>query len=171
MGAKNNSRETKESAIAHWMAGRSQRWIADTLGVSPASVNAWVKGIEQKNIDLVNSQVIVKERLSQLPEQELNAITEHVDERTKHIKFFNDVTIKNISALSPKLNSELSIVEHKHAQETIAKAKETVLGKEASTQVNIQNNTTINAELVAGAKEQLQQRLAKLNGTRLIDTQ
>ena len=157
--------------IADWRTGEyTVRDLTSRYKVSVGFIAKHTKGVEQDTAQTVNKLVQAKQELANLDEHSVHAVHEVVDERTKHIQFFNNVTVKNIQAMSGKLDETLSIVEHKHAQEAIAKAKETVLGKEANTQVNIQNNTTtINAELVAGAKEQLQLRLAKLNG--LITTQ
>lgn len=158
--------------IADWRTGEyTVRDLTSKYKVSVGFIAKHTKGVEQDTAQTVNKLVQAKQELANLDEHSVHAVHEVVDERTKHIQFFTNVTVKNIKAMESKLTGELSIVEHKHAQETIAKAKETVLGKEASTQVNIQNNTTINNELVAGAKEQLQQRLAKINGTRLIESQ
>ncbi len=140
MGAKRNSKETKDKAIAHWKSGRSQRWIADTLDVSPASINSWVKGIAQDNADIVNTQVSVKERLSALSEQELNAVTEHVDERTKHLQFFTNASLKNVSVMMKKIGAESSISEHRQAQIALKDAKEVVLGKTPDTAIQINNS-------------------------------
>jgi len=140
MGAKRNSKETKATAIAHWKSGRSQRWIADTLDVSPASINSWVKGIAQDNAEIVNTQVAVKEKLSLLSEQELNAVTEHVDERTKHIQFFTNATLKNVSLMAKKLTVATTILEHRQAQATLKDAKDVVLGKDPDTAIQINNN-------------------------------
>jgi DNA-binding MurR/RpiR family transcriptional regulator len=161
----------RELIMADYHIGKSQNEIAKKYEVSPATINKLCKGIEPKHLDKVNTLTRINIELSQESECEVNAIQKEVNERIKHIDFFNKVTYKNINAMSSKLDESLTIVEHKHAQETIAKAKETVLGKEASTQVNIQNNTTINQELIAGAKELLQERLAKLNEPRLIESQ
>ena len=140
MGAKRNSQEKKDKAIAHWKAGRSQRWIADTVGCSPASVNSWVKGIPQDNAELVNTQVVVNEKKAQLTEQELNAVTEHVEERTKHIQFFTNATLKNVSLMAKKLTPQTTILEHRQAQATLKDAKEVVMGKDPTTAVQVNNN-------------------------------
>lgn len=173
MAAKPISQPIKDGIIADWRTGEySQQALADKYDVSKGVANKLCKGIEQDTAPIVTAGIQYKQGLAVNDDRNVTAINEAVTERIKHIQFFTDVTVKNISAMSDKLDATLTIVEHKHAQEAIAKAKETVLGKEASTQVNIQNNTTtINQEIVAGAKELLQARLAKLNESRLIEPQ
>lgn len=172
MAAKPISQSIKDSVIADWRTGEySQQSLADKHSVSKGVVNKLCQGIEQDTAPIVTAGIQYRQGLSEHDDRNVTAISEAVTERIKHIQFFTNVTVKNINAMSDKLDATLTIVEHKHAQEAIAKAKETVLGKEASTQVNIQNNTTINQEIIAGAKELLQQRLAKLNEPRLIDSQ
>ena len=89
---------------------------------------------------LVNKLVEAKQELSQLDERSVHAVNEIVEERTKHIQFFTNATINNLRMMESKINEGTSIVEHKIAQEAIAKGRETVLGKQPETQVNIQNN-------------------------------
>ncbi len=138
MGAKRNPKETKDSAIAHWKAGRSQRWIADELGVSPASVNSWVKGIAQDNAELVNAQVAVKKELSMLSEQELNAVNEHVQDRTKHIQFFTNAAVRNVQeAMNAPCEGQ---ADYQRRADTINKGREAVLGKTPDTAIQVNNN-------------------------------
>ena len=173
MAAKPISQDIKDSIIADWRTGEySQRDLANKHNVSVGLVAKLTKDIARDTAPIVSAGIEYRQRLAEHDERNVSAISNAVDERTKHIQFFTNVTVKNINAMASKLGKSMTIIEHKHAQEAIAKAKETVLGKEANTQVNIQNNTTtINNELVAGAKEQLLQRLAKLNGPRLIESQ
>jgi vacuolar-type H+-ATPase subunit E/Vma4 len=170
MAAKPISQPIKDSVIADWRTGEySQRELAHKYEVSAGLVAKLTKGIEQDTSSIVSAGIEYRQGLASHDERNVSAISNAVDERIKHIQFFTDVTVKNINVLANKIDESLSIVDHRHAQEAIAKARDTVLGKEANTQVNIQNNTTINADVVAGAKELLLKRLANTNDSRLIN--
>ncbi len=137
MATKRQSPERKQQAIALWKAGRSQRWIADELNLSPATINAWVKGIEQDNAELVNAQVSVKQRLSKLPEQELNAVQKLVDERFDRLEWLNRQAMRNVS---DAMDAEcINQADFRARADTIIKAKETLVGKSPETAIQINN--------------------------------
>ncbi len=136
---KNLTEFEKEQIIAEWKAGRSQRWIAGEHNISVGSVNKLCKEIPQDNIAIVNANVFVKQELATRSEQEVNAVHNLVDEKTKHIQFFNNAAVANIQQMMSKVGEETKIVEHKMASEAIAKAKETVCGKSPETAIQINN--------------------------------
>ena len=93
MATKNQTDATKEKARTYWRAGRTQRWIADELNVSPSSINSWVKGIEQDLNELVNTKTAVLQKESELSVQELSAVQEVVDERAKDMTFIRKASL------------------------------------------------------------------------------
>lgn len=140
---KNLTNSEKEQIIADWKAGRSQRWIAEEYQVNVARVNKLCKGVEQNNVAIVNADVFVKQELATRSKQEVNAVNTLVDEKTKHIQFFDSAAVLNIQEMLGKINEETKISEHKMASEAIEKAKATVCGKPEA-QINIQQNNANN---------------------------
>ena len=130
----------KDEILADWKTGKnSVRSLANKHRVSHGTVHTLVKGVEHSLAPLIDAEVAIKQELANLSRQELDKFTHEVDERTKHIKFFSDVTIKNLSIMAKKITDETTIVDHKAAQEAILKGRETVLGKEPSSSVTINN--------------------------------
>jgi len=135
------TQDTIASIVADWKTGNfTQRDLAYKYKLSVGAVNKHTKGLNKEHEQLVNKLVEAKQELSQLDERSVHAVNEIVEERTKHIQFFTNATINNLRMMESKINEGTSIVEHKIAQEAIAKGRETVLGKQPETQVNIQNN-------------------------------
>lgn len=131
----------KQEIVAHWKAGRTQRWLADEYDISVGVINRLCKGIEQSNADIVNSQVAIKQQLATKSEQEVNAVHNLVNERTEYLAFFNNAAVKNIDTMMQKVGNETSIGEHKMASDAIAKAKETVCGKMPEIALQVNNET------------------------------
>lgn len=48
-------------------------------------------------------------------------IDDLIEERTKHLTYINNLTLKNLSVMGKKINEDISIFEHKAVQETIDK--------------------------------------------------
>jgi hypothetical protein len=55
--------------------------------------------------------------------------------------------LKKYDKKSPEYQAEMSMMDHKLAQSTIKDGRESLLGKEASSQTNIQMNSTTNEAL------------------------
>lgn len=143
----------RDQALDYWRAGKTQLWIADTLGVSQAAVCKWVKGVGQDLVTLINTQVDVKKELLQLSDNQRNIINKEVDERLRYITFFNDAAIKNVTAAVSKIGDETTQVEHRLLAETILKGKETVLGKTPDTAVQVVNQLGGQGPLFANPEE------------------
>jgi len=141
MASKVITQETINLIQADWKTGNfTQRDLAYKYKVSVGVINKHTKGLGKEHEQLVNKLVEAKQELSQLDERSVHAVNEIVEERTKHIQFFANATINNLRMMESKINEGTTIFEHKIAQEVIAKGRETVLGKQPETQVNIQNN-------------------------------
>ena len=94
-------RDIRDSKIlADWKAGCSQNQLAKNYDVSPATINKICKGVEQTNLDIVNSQIAINTELVAKSECEVNSIHSIVNEKTKHLRLIND----NATKLANKLN-------------------------------------------------------------------
>ena len=131
--------EDREKMLADFHAGKSQREIARKYEVSQATVNKLCKGIEPKNVDKVNALTRIKTELAEQSVHEVNAVNTEVDERMKHILFFNNAAVRNIkAAMDLECSTQFEI---KARAETILKGKEVVLGKQPETAIQINNET------------------------------
>lgn len=134
--------ETKKKIMADWHVGKTQKEIAEEYNCSVGSVNKMCKGVEQKNIAKVNVLVEAKQDLAEQNEFEVNAVYREVNEKTKHIQFFNSCAVKNVQqAMEADCEGQLDF---KHRADTIVKARETVLGKAPEVAVQINNKTLAN---------------------------
>ena len=69
-----------------------------------------------------------------------NGATAHeIDDRLKHLEFFKRSTMKNLSTMMRKVDETLTIQEHSAAQTALQKGKETILGKDIDTAIQINN--------------------------------
>lgn len=144
--------EQKEEIVNRWRCGESQNSLAKRFSreCSIATINRLCKGVAQDNAEIVNAQVEINQQLSQKCNSERNTITEIVDERTRHLLFFQDSAMKNQKIANDKIEEKAQKVGedgltlndlNAHSQIT-SRNKETVLGKSPDTQVNVQNNVT-----------------------------
>lgn len=131
--------DDREKMLADFHAGKSQREIARKYEVSQATVNKLCKGIEPKNVDKVNALTRIKTELAEQSVHEVNAVNTEVDERMKHILFFNNAAVRNVkAAMDLECSTQFEI---KARAETILKGKEVVLGKQPETAIQINNET------------------------------
>lgn len=129
--------EEKQKILADFHAGKSQNFIAKKYEVSPATINKLCKGIEPKHVEKVKALTRINLELSEESEYEVNAIHSEVEERTKHILFFNSAAVRNVrEAMELPCSSQFEI---KARAETILKGKEVVLGKTPDTAIQINN--------------------------------
>ena len=133
--------DQREKILAQFHAGASQNELAKRFEVSPATINKLCKGIEPKNVEKVNTLTRIKTELAAQSEYEVNAIHSEVEERTKHILFFNAAAIRNVQeAMNEPCASQQDF---KARAETIVKGRETVLGKSPETAVQINNQLPV----------------------------
>ena len=154
------SDEVKKNILADFHIGKSQSLLSKIYSVSLGTVNKMCKGVEPKNVDKVKALVSVTTELSSQNENEVKAVLSEVNERVRHIKFFTDTTIKNLSILSEKIGEETTVFEHLKIQEAILKGKETVIGKTPDTavQVNVNQDRPYDSvdEYLAARKEAIE---------------
>jgi hypothetical protein len=119
--------------------GKSLSEINDATGIDRATLSkrskkdGWEKA---KNQQLVIDSARVKAEFSTLSSTAQQVVEKEIDERTRHLQFFTNATIKNCSIMMKKVDSDADFADHKLVQDTLSKGKETVLGKEPSQVIN-----------------------------------
>ena len=135
-------KDVQEQILADWRTGEfSIRTLAHRHDVSAAYVGKLVKGVPKDLSEVVDAGIKFRSALLQENRQVGDAVSQIVDEKTRHLAFFRDATVKNVSLMMEKIGRETSIDEHKAAQDTILKGRETVLGKTPDTAIQINNQT------------------------------
>jgi predicted DNA-binding protein YlxM (UPF0122 family) len=121
--------------------------ITDRSSISrKAKAEGWIKN---EKSTLLNNEIQAKQMLAEINQQKstLNStdVAIHdklVDERLRHIEFFNKSALKNQHLANQKLNASLSISELEAHSRLTAKNKETVVGRLPDTAIQINNNQT-----------------------------
>jgi len=143
---------TDEEILADWDTGDYSKLHGGTKTQSDLSykhhcsigrINKLVKGRTPQNLQIVNNLIYANQELANKNEFEVNAVNKVVDERTKHIQFFNDAAVLNVrDSLAAPCESQNDF---RARAETIAKGREVVLGKTPDTaiQINSSGNTQI----------------------------
>jgi len=157
------SREEWESLEADYHTGEySKNELALKYGISHTAVNKRLKGVEPKNKDKVSALISIKTDLFRQSFKNRNAVETIVEEKTKHLLYFQNASLKNqelannaLYALEKTLNS----IDNEQERDAIAMKsitilkehanitkinKEAVLGKEPETVINNTNQQTIN---------------------------
>lgn len=131
--------ETKKKIMADWHVGKTQAALAEDYNCSLGTINKMCKGVERKNVSKVKVLVETKQELADQNEFEVKAVYKEVEDRTKHIQFFNDCAVKNVKqAMEAGCEGQLDF---KHRADTIVKAKETVIGKTPEVAIQVNNNS------------------------------
>lgn len=126
--------------MADWRTGEySHRDLASKYDVSTGYIAKTLRDVPQDLAPVVSAGVKYRSAILQENEHAAHAISQIVDEKTRHIAFFANATVKNVSLMMEKIGPKTSIDEHKTAQEAILKGKETVLGKSPETAIQINN--------------------------------
>ena len=73
----------REAILADWKVGISQNQLAKNYAVSKATINKLCKGVEQINIEIVNTKVSLTRALQEKSEQELNSIDREVNDKLR----------------------------------------------------------------------------------------
>ena len=117
----------RDALIADHKTGNySQRKLSVKYKVSLGYVNKTIKEIDKIDEAVVNAGIAYKTALSERDEHSVNAIEQVVNEKTKHLTFINNLTLKNLSVMAKKVNDETTINEHKMIGETVHKAGQTL---------------------------------------------
>ena len=154
--------ETWDKAKALFEAGKSFRDIDKILGIpfSTIKYRADKEGWEQGKIEqLIIDKTKVSEDFAQLNSVQKEVVQKEVDDRLRHITFFNNATVKNLSVMMKKIDEDTAIAEHRLAQQAIKDGKETVLGKTPDTAIQINNNTQGGDDVAARIRARQRDRL------------
>jgi hypothetical protein len=126
---------------AEWRTGEySQRDLAKKHSVSTGFVAKWTKGIDQDAKSAVSGGVIYKQALASDNEHLVSAVSAAVDEKVRHLTFFNTSALKNQQIANKKLSEDLSLQDLESHSRITARNKETVLGKSPETAIQVNNN-------------------------------
>lgn len=131
--------EKSKTIVAEWRTGEySQQELAERHKVSKGAVNKLCKGVAQDTAGIVTAGVQYQLGLAAHDDRNVTAVTEAVDEKTKHIQFFTEAAIVNVrEAMQTPCDNQRDF---KDRADTISKGKETVLGKQPDTAIQINNN-------------------------------
>ena len=128
--------------VGQWRTGEySIRDLAKKHGVSIGFIAKHTANVDKDGVEVVNAGVQYRQGLSGHNEHFVNAVNDVVEERTKHILFFNAAAIRNVQeAMNEPCASQQDF---KARAETIVKGRETVLGKSPETAVQINNQLPV----------------------------
>jgi hypothetical protein len=122
--------------------GKSLTEIQNELGIDRATISkrAKAEGWEKQKLQhLVTDSVRVQSEISTLTSTAKGIIEHEIDDKLKHLEFFKRSTMKNLSTMMRKIDETLTIQEHSAAQTALQKGKETILGKDIDTAIQINN--------------------------------
>ena len=134
-----------------FLAGRSLSFISSEVGIGKSSISekskkeGWKKGVNEQ-LAIEAARVAVSK--ANLSEQQANILDKDVEQLSKDELMIRQLTNSNMVGVSKKLinHEELSMFDHKNAQDLIDKASVTLGVNERHSkpvQVN-QNNQTLN---------------------------
>ena len=142
-----------EKAREYFEAGLSIREVSAKTGISKSPIakkakdESWSKGTDKGQ--LIAEAARVEAQKGQLTDTALEVHNELVDERVRHIKFFNAAAIQNVrEAMTLQCETQQ---DHRFRAETISKGRETVLGKQSEP-----SNTTVNVNNQAGSVSKIE---------------
>ena len=107
--------------------GKSLNEIAATTGIHKGNISkksnseGWIKGKLQP---LINDSVRVATEKATLSNPEVAFVNNEIAEKTKHLQFIHNATLKNLSVQMKKVNDTTTHQEHKFVQESINKGGE-----------------------------------------------
>jgi cell division septum initiation protein DivIVA len=115
--------EDKESILAEFHTGvYSNNELAKRWNTSHTTVNKIVKDLKPKNSGIVSSQIANRTELAEQSFKEVSAVETAVKEKTKHLEYINNLTLKNLSVMAKKINEDTTIAEHKMISEAVDKS-------------------------------------------------
>jgi len=150
----------KEDLLADWHTGQySKNELSKKYKVSHTTVNKMTKGLEPKHSDKVSTISTMRAELAQESFKEVSAVETAIENRTKHLIYFQNSALNNQRMSNKAIESlehdgrevnvdDLNVLET-HSRIT-QRNKDTVLGKEPSTKIENtnaqQNNKVIKVE-------------------------
>ena len=131
-----------DKAKALYEADKSLRQISDETRIDNSNIakrakkEEWQRGVLPK---LIEDTARVREEFTALLPHQQRVVEDAVTERLKHLEFFKRSTMKNLSTMMRKVDETITIQEHTQAQNALQKGKETILGKDIDTAIQINN--------------------------------
>jgi hypothetical protein len=131
-----------DKAKALHEADKSLRQISDETRIDNSNIakrakkEEWQRGVLPK---LIEDTARVREEFTALLPHQQRVVEDAVIERLKHVEFFKRSTMKNLSTMMRKVDETITIQEHTQAQTALQKGKETILGKDIDTAIQINN--------------------------------
>ena len=136
--------ERLESALADYAAGLSLRECEKMNNVNYKKIEREVKkrGVQKGELSqIITEKIRVDSEVSRLCDSQRNKVNKEVEKRLKHLEFFSNAAVKNVrEAMSADCENQNDF---RSRAETIAKGKETVIGKAPDVAVQINNSVTI----------------------------
>mgnify|MGYP001767020989 CR=1 FL=1 len=146
--------EDRENILADWHTGQySHSELGKRYNTSHVTIGKICKGIEPKHADKVTAQIAIRTALADESYKEVTAVNKAVEEKTRHLQFLHNATLKNVSVMAKKIDEKTTIDDHKKAQDTIHKAGQTLGVVEQFSSQSINVNATAGA--VASAPTQI----------------
>ena len=136
--------EDREKILADFHIGESQNSLAKKYSCSPATINKICKGVSPKYKDKVNTVTTIKRELAGESEYQSECFNAKVNDNLKHLQLFQNSALRNQELANKQIDEESELADLKLHSEITSKNKQSVLGKDIDTQVNIQNNQQTN---------------------------
>ena len=138
MAAKPLDPAIAEAVVTDWRVGQmSQRQLAEKHKISLGMVSKLCKGVEQDAASLVNAGIQYRQALAAHDERIVNAVETEVDQRVKRQEWLNVQALKNVKqSMEARCEGQM---DYQRRADTILKAKETVIGKQPDTAIQINN--------------------------------
>ncbi|MEI6737789.1 MAG: hypothetical protein WCL29_04840 [Pseudomonadota bacterium] len=141
MAAHPISKKINESIVLAWRVGQlSQQDIADKYKVSKGYVNKLCKGVNQDGSAVVTAGVVYKQALAAHDDRMVTAVTEAVEEKTKHVLLFRTAHLMVARTATNKLHmdgTDITYQDLSAAATALTKAQDAVLGKQPDSVVNV----------------------------------
>jgi len=129
-----------DAIVRDWRIGKlSIRELAEKHGVSRGKTGELCKGMPKDAAVIVDVGVQYRQALAEHDGRMVDAIEKEVEEQTKHIQFFNNAALKNVSVAVKKIGENTTQAEHRMCADTIRIGRETVLGRTPDTIIHNSN--------------------------------
>lgn len=112
--------DIRDHILADWKAGVSQNQLAKRYVVSPATINKICKGIEQVNVNLVNTKVSLITELNAKSEYEVNSIDKEVNDKLRRC----NLVYGNAEKLASKLSIMADQIDSPNDLKTLSEAND-----------------------------------------------
>lgn len=125
----------------------TQQELADYFGISKGMVNRYIKEKVNKSKQIIDKEVRLKQELAEienekvntLSKQEIIEVNKQVEDRTKHLIYFQNSALKNQEKANKALEYTDKMQEIEAHSRITKNNKETILGKDPDTIINNTN--------------------------------